>query len=172
MTNTQVSKQKGFTSTEYKKDYDELKNCVDIQYKRLVDIFDIFYDHEKTIARINEILTKYKDKKFYLKYDVEIKTWWGPVTNGTKNWMIYDEDTVRNIVPENVNLNKICYSNGKRPYTNIEYPEHYVDGHLTGLWKEKKYRYLEHLGFLHDNLYFIHPKLFGRSVWSDLLDKK
>ncbi len=171
MANTLTLNQQ-FDLIEYQRDFKRLNRYIDLEYDKLFMFFDILYNHKEVFARINEILTKYKDKNFYFKYEADNKKWLGFMTHETKGWRIYDEDTIQNIVPENINLNKICYPKGQRPYTNIEYPANNVSGYLTRLRKIKNYKYIRRLGILHSNLYIIHPKLPDGSVLEDLLNKK
>jgi hypothetical protein len=98
------------------------------------------------LNRVGEILLKNKEINFYFLYLGE--------KGEPKLWKVYTEDEIKKIVPNNVNLNKICFSQGKRPLTCINYPNHYSgSNHINNSC------HIEGRAHLYDNLFFVHSTL-------------
>ncbi len=148
---------KNYENIKYKQEYNELKDLVGNKYKPN-DGTSLWHDHKTIYKRIEELLILHSDKKFYLTYEIDNDVGLYSVIHGTKNWNIHDEKEIKNIIPENVNENRFCYSNGKRPFDGIEYPDKYMKV-CFGFIYDTCYCHIEHLAYSCKNLYYVHPGL-------------
>ncbi len=130
----------------YTEDMSDLKQCISEQ-KMDLNVSNK-NQHKKELLVISKILKKYDDKIFYLTYETQYLTDKKIVTD---NWKIYTEIEFKNKFPKTFDPNKLCYSNGKEPFDNLEYPTNY---------KKSTVCYnVEQLAFKHDNLRYVHPEL-------------
>jgi hypothetical protein len=126
----------------------------------------LFYNYKMDVDLINALLKKYENKRFYLTYEAyDGTTIFESKSHQTKNWKIYTEEMVPHIVPKYININDVCYFCGGKPFFNVKYPMNYVNGTIVGLFNPKReYHYIEHLAFIHKNLYFVHPEILENAV--------
>ncbi len=143
---------------KYQQEYNELKDLVENKYKPNNGM-SLWHDHKTIYTQIEKLLMSHGDKKFYLTFDINyvIKIISDPIYE-SNNWKIYDEEEIKNIIPENVNKNKICYSNGNRPFADVQYPSRYTCT-CIGFPYDTSYCHIEHLAYSCNNLYFVHPAL-------------
>jgi hypothetical protein len=145
---------------EYCSDLTKLMRLVK-EYK-YYGYFQFLSNNKKLCTQIGELLNKHSNRKFYLTYDIDDNA-----TSKAKNWELLDEIMADHLIPTEdyvpakitaeyiSNIDQICYSNSKKPFTDVDYPYYYENSNP----ENKDYYYLEHLTSLHKNLYIIHPTL-------------
>lgn len=128
----------------------------------------------KLYSEIESILLRHPNKIFYVVYEHAKLQIYTPITtifrDGQKptntnrnddiydivNARIYSENSIHNVIPSGIDLNKVCFSGGDKPCNYIKYPHYYGDEMVQ---QNKNIYCIQQLASEHKNLHFVHPKL-------------
>lgn len=99
-------------------------------------------------------LQKHPNKIFYICYEHQDPHY----GNNIIKLRIYSEHSIGNIVPTGIDLNKLYFSGGEKPYNYIKYPFYY------GMASSNTIGCISQLATEHKNLRFIHPELLQYGI--------